>query len=341
MRLRRSSPDKPGWTRRRSGKGFVYLDSHGTRLGDVEQVQRIRDLVIPPAWQDVWICPWPNGHLQAVGTDVKGRKQYLYHPQWREERDHDKHRRILGFAKRLPEARIRVGEHLDLPGMPRERVLATAFRMLDLGLFRIGGEAYTQENNSFGLATLRKEHVQIHGRSTVEFAYPAKSGVRRTFSIEDKPIAEAVSTLKRRRGGGSELLAWRGRSGWVDLVSSDISGYVKDVVAHDASAKDFRTWHATVLAAIAFAGKQEPASPTALKKTVAQVMREVAGELGNTPAVCRASYVDPRVVKGFQQGTTIRSALRQAHKGAEDAQPPGIDEAVERAVLRLLRRIGE
>lgn len=181
----------------------------------------------------------------------------------------------------------------------------------------------------------------MHGKSTVEFTYPAKSGVRRAFSIDDKPIAEAVSTLKRRRGGGQELLAWRGRSGWVDLASADISGYVKDVVAHNASAKDFRTWHATVLAAIAFAGKPAPASATALKKTVAQVMREVAGELGNTPAVCRASYVDPRVVKGFHQGTTISAALRRAHKGAEDARPPGIDEAVERAVLRLLRQIGE
>jgi DNA topoisomerase-1 len=310
-------------------------------LGAADQVDRIRDLVIPPAWQDVWICPWPNGHLQAVGSDAKGRKQYLYHPQWREERDHDKHRRILGFAKQLPEARIRVAEHLELPGMPRERVLATAFRMLDLGLFRIGGEAYTQENNSFGLATLRKEHVRVHRGGTVEFGYPAKSGVRRTFSIKDEPIADAVNQLKRRRGGGEELLAWKGGRGWVDLVSPDISAYVKDMVAKDASAKDFRTWHATVLAAIAFAGRDAPTSKTALKKAVTQVMREVSQELGNTPAVCRASYVDPRVVKGFQQGTTIRAALRRAHQETGDDRPPGMDEAVERAVLRLLRRIGE
>jgi DNA topoisomerase IB len=213
--------------------------------------------------------------------------------------------------------------------------------MLDLGMFRIGGEAYTQENNSFGLATLLKEHVRVHPGGTTEFAYPAKSGVRRTFSIKDEPIAEAVSRLKRRRGGGGELLAWKGGRGWVDLVSSDISAYVKDVVAKDASAKDFRTWHATVLAAIAFAGKDAATSKTALKKAVTQVMREVSQELGNTPAVCRASYVDPRVVKGFQQGTTIRAALRKAHQESVDDRPPGMDEAVERAVLRLLRRIGE
>lgn len=334
LRLRRSSPDRPGWTRRRSGRGFTYRDDEGSRLS-AEQVQRIQDLVIPPAWQDVWICPWPNGHLQAVGTDVKGRRQYLYHPQWRQDRDHDKHRRILGFAKQLPQARTRVAEDLELSGMPRERALAIAFRLLDLGLFRIGGEAYAQENNSFGLATLLRSHVRVRAGGQVEFAYPAKSGVHRTFSIADEPIADAVSTLKRRRGGGEELLAWRGTRSWVDLGSADIADYVKEVVSKDSSAKDFRTWHATVLAAVAFAGKASPTSPSGLRKTVSQVMREVAGDLGNTPAVCRASYVDPRVVKGFEQGTTIRAALRRG--GA--VEPPGIDEAVERAVLRLLRRV--
>ncbi len=303
-------------------------------MPEVDQVQRIRDLVIPPAWQDVWICPWPNGHLQAVGTDDAGRRQYLYHPQWREERDADKHRRILGFAKRLPEARVRVAEHLQLDGMPREKVLATSFRLLDLGLFRIGGEAYAQENNSFGLATLLKNHVVVHAGGRVVFAYPAKSGVHRSFSIKDELIADAVRSLKRRRGGGEELLAWRRGRSWVDLASADIAEYIKDVVSKDSSAKDFRTWHATVLAAVAFAGKDAPSSQTALKRTVSQVMREVSGELGNTPAVCRASYVDPRVVKGFQNGVTIRAALRRAAKDSGD-------EAVERAVLRLLRRVGE
>ncbi|MBT0769579.1 DNA topoisomerase IB [Kineosporia sp. J2-2] len=337
MRLRRSTPDRPGWTRRRSGRGFVYLDADGQRLTDAEQVRRIRELVIPPAWQEVWICPWPNGHLQAVGTDVKGRRQYLYHPRWREDRDHDKHRRMLDFAHDLPAARVRVAEHLELPGMPRERVLAAAFRMLDLGLFRIGGEAYAQENNSFGLATLRKDHARVRSGSVVDFAYPAKSGVRRVFSIDDEPIVDVVRTLRRRRGGGDELLAWRRGRAWVDLASSDISAYVKEVVSPGASAKDFRTWHATVLAAIAFAGRPGAQSPTALKRAVAQVMREVSGELGNTPAVCRASYVDPRVARGFQQGTTIRSALRRVPEGVAATT----DEGVERAVLRLLRKVGD
>jgi DNA topoisomerase I len=340
VRLRRSTPGKPGWTRRRSGKGFVYLDENGTRLSDSDLVQRIRELVIPPAWQEVWICPWPNGHLQAVGTDVKGRKQYLYHPQWREDRDHDKHRRILGFAKQLPQARVRVAEDLELSGMPRERTLAIAFRLLDLGLFRIGGEAYAQENNSFGLATLRREHVHVRRGGTVEFSYPAKSGVHRTFSIKDELIAEAVSSLKRRRGGGEELMAWRRGRTWVDMGSADIADYVKDVVSKDSSAKDFRTWHATVLAAVAFAGKSEPTSATALKRTVAQVMREVSGELGNTPAVCRASYVDPRVVKGFEQGTTIRAALRKAHKGGADVEAPGLTGFVGTVVGKALGSLG-
>ncbi|WP_285620047.1 hypothetical protein [Kineosporia sp. NBRC 101677] len=338
MRLRRSSPERPGWTRRRSGKGFVYLDEQRVRLAEAEQVQRIRDLVIPPAWQDVWICPWPNGHLQAVGTDAAGRRQYLYHPQWRESRDADKHVKVLDFARRLPTARLRVAEHLEMPGMPRERALAIAFRLLDVGLFRIGGEAYAEENNSFGLATLRREHVRVRRGGVVEFSYPAKSGVHRVFSISDEPIADAVSTLKRRRGGGEELLAWHRDRSWVDLGSTDISHYVKAVVARDASAKDFRTWHATVLAAIAFAGLEGPTSATAAKRAVSRVMREVSEQLGNTPAVCRASYVDPRVVAGFQQGTTVRAAVARAARRCAPEQLSA-DESVERAVLRLLRGV--
>jgi DNA topoisomerase IB len=337
VRLRRTSPSQPGWTRRRSGRGFIYLDERGDRISDPVQLQRLRDLVVPPAWRDVWLCPFPNGHLQAVGTDDRGRRQYLYHPQWREQRGKLKHAHVLDFARRLPAARQQVAEHLARPGMPRERTLATAFRLLDLGLFRIGGEDYAAENGSYGLATLRKDHVRLRGPDVV-FEYRAKSGNQRSVAIADPAVTAVVSVLKRRRGGGPELLAWRNGNAWADVTSDDINGYVKQVVDSSASAKDFRTWHATVLAAAALArATSAPRSATAVKREVARTMREVAAELGNTPAVCRASYVDPRVIDRFQDGTTIRTALERAHRrAAARAGSLLTDPAIERAVLRLL-----
>jgi DNA topoisomerase-1 len=335
-RLRRSVPGRSGWTRRRSGTGFVFLDQHGTRLTDPEQVRRIKDLVIPPAWRDVWICPWPNGHLQAVGTDARGRRQYLYHPDWTAQRGKAKHAHVLDFARRLPAARARAAEHLALPGMPRERALAAAFRLLDLGLFRIGSESYAEENGSFGLATVRKEHVRVSG-SRVTFDYVAKSGNRRILTVEDEAVVDVVGRLRRRRGGGDELLAFRQGRSWTDLASVDINGYVKDVVSHDASAKDFRTWHATVLAAVALARAGAPTSATAEKRLVAGAIKEVAEHMGNTPAVCRSAYVDPRVIDRFHDGTTIRAALARAERRERaEHTPPTADEGVERAVLRLL-----
>ena len=199
-RLRRVSPDKPGWTRRRHGKGFTYLDEDGRRLA-VTDVARIKALVIPPAWEDVWICPAPNGHIQAVGTDVAGRRQYLYHPTWREQRDEAKHVRVVDVAARLPAARSTVADHLALPGMPKERALALAFRLLDIGFFRIGGEGYAEENGSYGLATIEQQHVRIDGDAVV-FDYVAKSGQARLVAVEDAAVVDAVRTLLRRRSGG-------------------------------------------------------------------------------------------------------------------------------------------
>jgi DNA topoisomerase IB len=336
VRLRRISPAGPGWTRRRSGRGFVYLDENGVRIDDPDQVQRVRDLVIPPAWRNVWICPYPNGHLQAVGTDARGRRQYLYHPRWRVLRDRDKHEHMTLFARRLPAARERVAAHLALPGMPRERALAAAFRLLDLGFFRIGGEIYAEENGSYGLATLRKQHARIEGGAVV-FDYVAKSGNQRMVAIADDSVLEVVRVLKRRRGGGDELLAWKNGAGWTDLASEDINTYVKDVVGPDSSAKNFRTWHATVLAAIALAAAPPPPrSAAATKREVARAMREVADYIGNTPAVCRASYVDPRVIDRFGDGVTIKASLRRSG-GAAAFGAPATHGAVERAVLRLLQ----
>jgi DNA topoisomerase IB len=201
------SPESPGWTRRRQGRGFVYLDHDGRPLGG-DEVARCKSLVIPPAWTHVWICPLPNGHLQAVGTDDAGRRQYLYHPVWRERRDQAKHDRVLIVARRLPRARAVVAEHLQQDGLPRQRVLATAFRLLDLGFFRVGGEAYAESNGSFGLATIQKQHVRVSGNEIV-FEYPAKSGQERLVAVADRAVREAVLAMRRRRGGGPELVAYR------------------------------------------------------------------------------------------------------------------------------------
>jgi DNA topoisomerase-1 len=332
-RLRTVSPKDPGWTRRRAGRGFIYLDEVGNRLADAD-VERCRLLVIPPAWNQVWICPVPNGHLQAVGTDDAGRRQYLYHPKWREKRDKSKHDRVLEVAARLPRARRLVAEHLRLDGMPYERALGTAFRLLDLGFFRIGGEAYAESNNSFGLATILKEHVTLENHSVV-FDYVAKSGKERYIALGDDLVLAAVRDLKRRRGGGPELLAYRDGSQWRDVSSTDINEYIKDVVGGEVSAKDFRTWHGTVIASVALAAANEKATgPTARKRAVAQAMRQVSDYLGNTPAVARASYVDPRLVDLFNDGATISPKLAAIDDDLSDGTTHG---KIEKAVLELLR----
>ena len=307
-RLRTVSPKDPGWTRRRAGKGFVYLDQLGQRLA-AEDRERCKLLVIPPAWEQVWICPAPNGHLQAVGTDDAGRRQYIYHEQWRINRDKSKHDRVLTVAERLPLARKRVANDLKLDGMPRERALATAFRLLDLGFFRIGGEAYAEANNSYGLATVRKEHVTMKGGSVI-FEYTAKSGQERYVALADDLVAAAVRDLLRRRRGGPELLAYKECGRWHDVSSADINDYIKSKVGGEVSAKDFRTWHGTVIAAVVLAAANEKArTQTARKRAVSSAMKHVSIYLGNTPAVARKSYVDPRVIDLFNDGVTISPAL--------------------------------
>ena len=333
-RLRTVSPKDPGWTRRRAGKGFIYLDTAGARLAP-EEAERCRMLVIPPAWEKVWICPVPNGHLQAVGTDDAGRRQYLYHEQWRIKRDQAKHDRVLAVAARLPAARRKVAKDLKLEGMPYERALGTAFRLLDLGFFRIGGEAYAEANNSYGLATIRREHVSIEG-STVVFDYVAKSGQERYVALADDLVRQAVRDLLRRRSGGPELLAYRENGTWHDVSSADINAYIKEKVGEDVSAKDFRTWHGTVIAAVALAGANEKArTAAARKRAVSSAMKQVAEYLGNTPAVARKSYVDPRVVDLFHDGVTIAPTLAAEDDDLSDGATHG---RIERAVLNLLEQ---
>jgi DNA topoisomerase IB len=334
-RLKRADCSGPGIRRRRRGKGFEYIDEDGTRLTDEETLARVRDLVIPPAWEDVWICPVPNGHIQATGLDARGRKQYRYHDKWRERRDQLKFDEMIDFARALPAMRRRVDEDLADDGITRERVLACAVRMLDRGFFRVGGEDYAVENESYGLATIHKRHVQLVEGNRLRFDYPAKSGQRRVQSIVDAEVYEIVAELKRRRGGSPELLAYRDGRRWRDLKSADINVYIKEVTGGDFSAKDFRTWNATVLAAVALAvsGPAAQASQRARKRAVNRAVKEVAHYLGNTPAVARASYIDPRVFDRFDGGLTIGGVLTQL---GDDGDLASIHGAAEDAVLDLL-----
>jgi DNA topoisomerase IB len=333
-RLKRVSCAGPGIARRRRGKGFEYLDESGGRVTDDDTLQRIKDLAIPPAWTDVWICTYPNGHLQAVGTDAAGRKQYLYHQAWRERRDQEKFEKMLEFARSLRDVRSVTDEHLALKDMTRERVLACAVRLLDRGFFRVGGETYAEANETFGLATIRKDHVKLSGREIV-FEYIAKSKKERLQSVVDPQVFEVVTALKRRRTGGDELLAYKLASEWRDVKSADINAYLKEIAGGDYSAKDFRTWHATVLAARALAvSTQALASKTAQKRAITRAIQEVSHYLGNTPAVCRASYVDPRVIDRYESGWTIWPAIDKLSE--EDFEEPSWRETFEDAVMDLL-----
>ena len=332
-RLRRVDCSGPGLTRRRRGRGFVYLDEEGDRIDDSDVLERIESLSIPPAWTDVWICPVPNGHIQAVGTDAAGRKQYRYHDMWRARKDQEKFDRMLEFARGLPRVREVAADHLRLEGFPRERVLAGAVRLLDRGFFRIGGEEYA-EAGSYGLATMRKEHVSLLPDDVILFDYVAKGGQERLQSIVAPEVYELVRALKRRRGG-PELLAFRsGR--WRDVRSSDINEYIKEVTGGDFSAKDFRTWNGTVLAAVALAvSGRAAASRTARKRAMTRAAQEVAYYLGNTPAVARSSYIDPRVFDRYQAGVTIGGVI-DAFGDVVDYGAPAPQGEIEEAVRYLL-----
>ena len=329
-RLRRSDPTRPGLTRRRAGRGWVVLDAAGRRVTDPDVLGRVRSLVIPPAWRDVWISPDPYGHIQAVGTDAAGRRQYRYHDLWRQRRDRAKHLRVLQVGERLPMLRRRWRRDLNRSGLDRDRVLAAAARLLDLGLFRVGGEEYAEEHNTYGLATLRREHVRVR-QGRLVFDYTAKAGLRRIETVGDPTVVEVVDALRRRRDDPNpELFAFRSGGGWSDVKSSTVNEYLREVSGLDMSAKDFRTWHATVLMATVLARSPVPPSRRARDRAVRAGYVEVSEALGNTPAVVRSSYVDPRVVDLFHGGTTIAVPPR---KRSEDA----LRSALEQEVLDLLR----
>jgi DNA topoisomerase I len=323
----------PGYRRRRAGRGFSYTDTDGAPIKD-ERLDRIRSLAIPPAWKDVWICPWPNGHIQATGVDAAGRRQYRYHDQWRARRDAEKHQRVLEIAHQLPDVRDAVVAALRTRGLNRERVLATAVRLLDLGTFRVGSEQYEEENGTYGLATLKRDHVSVRGERTF-FSYTAKGGIEREVEITDRPTATVVrQLLERPADAGEDLLAYQLDDGtWRDVISAEINAYLKEISGAEISAKDFRTWNATVLMAAALAETPTPKTKTARTKAVRAAYVRVSEQLGNTPAVCKASYVDPRVVDRFEDGETVVEALRAvaSTEGDRDAQ-----RTLEQAVCQML-----
>ncbi len=334
-RLRRTSPDQPGWTRRRAGSGFTYLDGRGQRLGAPE-VARIKALVIPPAWREVWITPYANGHLQAVGTDDAGRRQYLYHPEWRTRRDAEKFDRMLAFGKALVRARESVLADLGRDGMPMERACAVAVRLLDLGYFRIGNDVYADSHGSFGLTTLERRHVKRH-QDRLVFAFRGKSGVDHRIEIDDATVIEAIETMRRRRSSDDpSLLAYKQGRSWRSMLPVLVNDYVRASTGLEATAKDFRTWHATVLAAVALAETSEPGRTRASRsRAVSGAMKEVSGFLGNTPTLARSSYVDPRVVEAYEDGRTIGGTTRRHYDTPDQRQA-----ALERATLKLIKARG-
>ncbi|MDQ3878097.1 MAG: DNA topoisomerase IB [Actinomycetota bacterium] len=335
-RLRRVDCSGPGIIRRRRGRGWEYVDSQtGEKIDDAEVLARIRELAIPPAWKNVWICAYPMGHIQAIGSDAAGRKQYIYHPKWRERRDQQKFDHMIDFARALPAMREVWSSHIALDGMPKDKVLACAARLLDRGFFRIGTEGYAEQNQTYGLATIQKHHVKLAPGNEILFDYKAKSGKRRIWSIVDEDVYEVVATLKRRRGNLPELLAYKANGKWLDVKSADINAYIKQVSGSEFTAKDFRTWAATVLAAVGLSVSGGVArSKTGRTRAISMVVKEVAHYLGNTPAVCRASYIDPRVFDRYRSGWTISGAL--ADLGDVDYGEPAFQGAIEQAVLDLL-----
>jgi DNA topoisomerase I len=337
MRLRRSVVSKPGIARKGRGKGFAYYGPEGEPVSDPETLQRIKDLVIPPAWKKVWISPYPNGHIQAVGTDAAGRRQYLYHVAWQQERSEEKFDRVLELSKGLPAWRQQIARDLAGRGLARDRVLALALYLLDRGYFRAGGDRYAEENESYGIATLQCQHVTIRG-DTVRFDYPAKSGVRRELEIQDAQVVRAVRSLQRHGDRSRRLLVCRAGSQWTEVRAEDLNTRFKELVGDEYSVKDLRTWHGTVLAAAAFADADPAVSRRVAKRVEAAVMKEVAEELGNTPAVARGSYVDPRVVTGYEQGVTIGAATRRA---ARTRRPDIAQEILEKATRLMIRRIAK
>jgi DNA topoisomerase-1 len=332
--LRYVNASLAGLGRRRKGKkSFSYFDADGRAVTDAAVVARIRSLAIPPAWEDVWICPFANGHLQATGKDARGRKQYRYHPRFREVRDRNKFEHIIDFAQALPAIRRRVEADLSLPGLPRDKVLAAVVRLLETTLIRVGNEEYAKENHSYGLTTLLPRHVDVTG-AHIHFRFRGKSGVKHDIDLDDAGLAEIVRQCHELPG--QELFHFLDEAGdWHDVHSGDVNGYLHEIAGEEFTAKDFRTWSGTVLAAVALGGLAGFDTKAQAKKNMAAAVESVAHKLGNTRAVCRKCYVHPAVFEGYLDGTLVASLNGSAaggpHPAAADLRA---DEAKVLAYLR-------
>jgi DNA topoisomerase I len=300
-KLRRVSDSHPGMRRERRGDGFVYMDADGREISDPEILTRIRSLAIPPAYTDVWICPHEDGHIQATGRDARGRKQYRYHPEWRCLRDATKFGRLLAFGHALPAIRARVAEDIQLSGLPRAKVLATIVRLLEITLIRVGNDGYAKSNNSYGLTTLRDQHVSIKG-STIAFSFRGKGGIGHRISVRDRRLAKIVE--RSRDLPGDELFQYVDKRHRVhDVTSDDVNGYLRACCDDYFTAKDFRTWAGTVLCFKELSTTGPVQSVAAAKRCVNRAVEKVASRLGNTPAVCRKSYIHPGVIAAYMDGT--------------------------------------
>jgi DNA topoisomerase-1 len=332
--LRYVSDRRPGIRREPDGDGFRYLDKDGQPLTDEGNLRRIKALAIPPAWTDVWICPNPRGHLQATGRDAKGRKQYRYHPRWREVRDETKYDRMMAFGRALPQIRARVEDDLARPGLPREKILATVVRLLETTLIRVGNEEYARANHSYGLTTLRTRHAHVNG-TKVEFKFRGKSGVPHQAEVTDRRLAQIVKRCQSLPG--QELFQYLDEDGQPQTIDSeDVNAYLHEITGQDFTAKDFRTWVGTVLAAQALQAFESFDSATQAKKNVVQAIENVAKRLGNTPSVCRKCYVHPAILDAYLDGT-LADTLKQRAEQELAAALPDLP-AEEAAVLALLQQ---
>jgi DNA topoisomerase-1 len=332
--LRYVSDTAPGLARKRVKNGFRYVDADGKAIADKDTLARIKALAIPPAWEHVWICPHANGHLQACGRDARGRKQYRYHSHWRTVRDDAKYERMLAFGQALPLIRQRIDEALKLPGLPREKVLATIVFLLQATMIRIGNEEYARENKSYGLTTLRNRHVRIDG-SEVEFRFRGKSGVFHSVKVHDRRLANIVS--RTRELPGQDLFQYLDDDGEPHSVGSqDVNDYLRDITGEDYTAKDFRTWAGTVLAALALHEFEKVDSQAQAKKNIVRAIEHVAERLGNTPSVCRKCYVHPAVLDAYLDGATLEVLEQRASQ--ELAESIHALQPEEAAVLALLSK---
>lgn len=332
--LRYVTDNSPGYKRRRRGKGFVYTNTEGEIIRDAAELQRIRSLVIPPAWRDVWICPFANGHIQATGRDVRGRKQHRYHQRWREVRDATKYGRMLAFGKKLPSIRRQVARDLALPGLPRQKILATVVRLLEISRIRVGNEEYARQNNSFGLATLRTRHVSVSG-STIQFEFRGKSGVHHALSLDDRRLAKIIKRCQDLPG--HELFQYIDVDGTRSTIgSADVNEYLRSIAGDDFSSKDFRTWAGTVLAVRTLAEMRAARGKAHLKRNLTQAIEVIAKQLGNTKAVCRKCYIHPAVLDGYRDGSLFKSIERGSRKST--ATESGELSSEEAAILALLER---